>query len=214
MITISYAITVCNELSELVRLIEKIKPYVREEDEIIVQIDEHNTTEDVKGYLNHINIQFELEKISFHRIFHSLKGDFASFKNHLLDHCKKDYIFFIDADEYPSEMVLQFLPMVLENNINIDVFLLPRVNKVEGITQEHINKWNWQLDEENRINWPDYQMRIVRNANNIKWSGKVHERIEGFKTISIFPKDNEDWVLYHPKNIERQERQNNFYSTL
>lgn len=211
--SISYAITVCNELKELMNLIQKLQPFIRDEDELVVLFDTQNGSDEVRDYLNYINISFEFENISFHRIFHHLDNDFASFKNYLKEHCSKEYIFFIDADEFPSDNILQFLPMIISNT-PVDVFLIPRVNTVEGLTNEHIQKWGWRLDEFNRVNWPDFQMRIVKNIPELKWEGKVHEKITGHKTISQFPFENEDWCLFHPKTIERQERQNNFYNEL
>ena len=40
---------------------------------------------------------------------------------------------------------------------------------------------------------------------------KVHERLAGWKTIANLP---EGYDLIHPKTIDRQEKQNDFYSTL
>ena len=37
--------------------------------------------------------------------------------------------------------------------------------------------------------------------------------ITGFSTKSLLPME-EEWCLYHPKHILRQEAQNNFYDTL
>ena len=203
MITISYAITACNEHEELKRLLEQLKSVVRNEDEIIIQLDTNHTEEVLKIASSYINCSY---------ITCELNKDFATFKNNLKNHCKKDYICFIDADEYLSEDLLHFLPQVLENN-PVDVFLIPRKNTVDGLTEEHVKKWGWRV-ENGLINWPDYQMRIVKNASHIKWEGKVHEKITGYKTLSHFPQDVDSWCLIHPKTIERQEKQNNFYNTI
>ena len=42
---------------------------------------------------------------------------------------------------------------------------------------------------------------------------KVHERITGYDTFSNFPME-EEWCIYHPKQIDRQEKQNEFYETI
>ncbi len=96
---------------------------------------------------------------------------------------------------------------------NIDVILTPRINTVEGLTQEHINKWSWNINKNNWINFPDYQWRIYRNTQDIKWINKVHERLDGFKTYASLPSI-EEYCLYHHKDIKRQEKQNNYYNTL
>jgi len=63
------------------------------------------------------------------------------------------------------------------------------------------------------INKWDYQSRIYKNSPEIKWIGKVHEVISGHKTIANLPSGDE-WCLMHKKSIQKQEKQNNFYSTL
>lgn len=63
------------------------------------------------------------------------------------------------------------------------------------------------------VNWPDYQWRIWKNKPEIKWVNKVHERLDGFKTYTAMP-DVEYFALNHPKTIEKQEKQNNYYDTL
>ena len=84
------------------------------------------------------------------------QGHFADWKNKLTSHCFGDYIFQIDADELPNEILIQQLPIILKSNPDIDVILVPRENYVTGLTDEHIKQWGWGVDEQNRINWPDY----------------------------------------------------------
>lgn len=61
--------------------------------------------------------------------------------------------------------------------------------------------------------WPDLQTRIYRRTSEIEWEGKVHERIKGYNTLTILPLE-EEYSLYHPKNIQRQEKQNQYYETI
>jgi glycosyltransferase involved in cell wall biosynthesis len=146
-------------------------------------------------------------------IFNTLRGDFAAFKNHLTEQCTGDYIFQIDADELPHPGLVEILPELLVANPELDVFLVPRINTVEGLTQEHIEKWGWNINDRSWINYPDLQWRIWRNVNTISWKNKVHEVLQGFKTYTALPSE-ELFSLYHPKTIERQEKQNNYYETL
>jgi hypothetical protein len=203
--SISYAITACNEHDELYRLLLQLTTCIRPEDEIIVQIDSMNATTEVMAVLATYHDKIH-NSISF-----SLMGDFASFKNNLKRYCTKDYIFQIDADEYLSEELLLSLPEILEMNPEIELFAIPRINTVEGLTQEHIQKWGWYVNQDGWINYPDYQTRILKNIPEIKWINKVHERLVGAKEIAPLP---EGYDLIHPKTIERQEKQNNFYNTL
>ena len=134
-------------------------------------------------------------------------------KNLLNSKCSGDYIFQIDADEIPCTPIIESLPAILESNPEIDVYLVSRVNTVQGLTDEHITNWGWNVNSEGWVNWPDYQWRIYKNAPYITWKNKVHEVLEGFKQYAYLPME-EDYSIYHPKGIEKQEKQNNYYNTL
>jgi hypothetical protein len=54
-------------------------------------------------------------------------------------------------------------------------------------TQNHILKWGWRVNEKGWVNYPDYQQRIFKNIDRIKWVNKVHERIVGARTTEPFP---------------------------
>jgi glycosyltransferase involved in cell wall biosynthesis len=203
MLRISYAITACNEHVELDRLLDLLTDNIRPEDEIVVQMDT-TATEEVKAVVN---------KYKLMNYFHPLNNDFAAFKNNLKSLCTKEFIFQIDADEYPHPHLLASLPEILEYNYNIDVFLTPRINTVEGLTEQHIQQWGWNVNDKGWVNFPDYQWRIWKNSNKIKWINKVHERLDGFNEYSALPQL-EEYCLFHPKDIKRQEKQNNYYNTL
>ena len=202
---ISYAVTVCNEHKELERLLSFLIKNVRDTDEIIVQGDKDNTTLEVLSVLN----KYSDRVIS---IEYPLNGHFADFKNNLTEKCTGDYIYQIDADEMINEYILRLLPQVLEQN-DVDVLLVPRINTVTGLTQQHVDKWRWRVDNNGWINFPDYQWRIYKNNKHIKWKNKVHEVLDGYKTMSHLPTEKE-WCLIHEKTITRQEQQNNYYNTL
>ena len=200
--SISYAITACNEHVELERLLEQLDTNIRDIDEVVIQLDT-TATEEVK------EVCYKYPAFSLWEF--PLNGDFASFKNHLNKQCSRDYIFQIDADEYLSDQLILNLPEILELNPTVELYFVPRINTVEGLTQEHIQKWGWKLNENNWVNYPDYQHRIYKNIPSIKWENKVHEIIAGAKYISLLDMG---FDLIHPKTIERQEKQNNFYNTL
>lgn len=207
---ISYAIPVCNEIDEIKRLTGFLLEHKNEQDEIVILIDQHNFTPEIEDYVETFVKKYQDQNIF--RAYHPLNKDFASFKNYLTSLCSGNYIYQVDADEMLSEYVVRVLPQVLAAN-PIDLIYVPRINTVKGLTQEHIQKWGWRVDEKGRVNFPDYQTRIYRNVNSIEWSGKVHEVIFGAQSISYFPLDDE-WCLIHEKTIDRQEKQNELYSKI
>ena len=201
---ISIAITVCNEYQELETLLDYLQERaLSPKYEVVIQIDQDNHTKEVVSVILDRGIK---------HWFYPLNKDFASYKNELIKHCSGEYIFQVDADEIPNADLLSMLPGILESNPDVDVYLVPRINTVSGLTEEHIQKWRWNV-EGDRINFPDYQWRIYKNIPTIKWINKVHERLNGFKTYAPLPAQDE-FCLLHPKTIERQEKQNNFYNTL
>jgi len=205
---ISYAITVCNEFKEIQRLVHFLLNHKRIQDNIVILYDEANGDPEIEAFLrsHSTNGEFVWHKGKFEK-------HFADWKNKLTSLCNGDYIFQIDADEYPSEDLIQALPEIIELNPEMDIYLVPRVNTVEGLTPEHIAKWGWNVTDTGWVNWPDFQWRIWRNVPEIKWVNKVHERLDGFKTYTMLP-DVEYFALYHPKTIDKQEKQNSYYNTL
>ena len=204
---ISYAITVCNEFVEIQNLITFLLKNKRFEDEIVVLYDINNGHEGIEQFLRAKSINGESVWVPG-----EFKGHFADWKNKLNDYCTGDYIFQIDADEIPSEFLIDKLPTILENN-QVDMFLIPRVNTVEGLTEEYIKKWRWNVNEKGWVNWPDLQMRIYKNTPRLKWKNKVHEVLQGSESHTELPLS-EDFALLHPKKIDRQIKQNNYYDTL
>jgi hypothetical protein len=204
---ISYAITVCNELEEVKRLVNFLLSNKQEQDEIVILYDTGGSIE-VYDYVDNVD---EIGSVVV--IKDKFEGHFADWKNRFFKVCSGDYIFQIDADEIPNKFLIEMLPELLQINQDVDVFRVPRINTVAGITDEHVQKWQWNVNANGWINFPDYQWRIYRNDPTIKWKNRVHEILDGFKTISILP-DQEYCSLYHPKTIERQEKQNKYYDTL
>lgn len=209
---ITYALTVCNEIKELQVLYKTLSMWKRPQDDIIIQQDSTNiNTEDTIAVQTFCEELDYTNKITY--IQTPLNKDFASFKNNLLTHASGNYIFQIDADEVPRISLIEYLPLILETNPDVDVYVVPRINTVNGLTSQHIAKWGWNVNEKNYVNFPDYQFRILKNNGKIKWENKVHEKLVGYTKYAALPPQ-EEYCLYHPKDIARQEQQNNFYDTI
>ncbi|MBC8304898.1 MAG: glycosyltransferase [Pelagibacterales bacterium] len=208
---ISYAIPVHNERAEIERLLVYLMEKKRDVDEIIVMLDSSSVTKEVRDYVEDFVMTNEPKDISV--ISHPLNRDFATHKNFLNRHCNGDWIFQIDADEYPDSYLIEMLHHTLEDNPNVEAYYVPRINEVSGITPYHLRMWGWNVDDRNRVNFPDYQMRIYRNKECIHWIRPVHEQLVGYKGFGKLPA-NDEYCLWHPKDINRQEMQNKFYDTI
>ena len=205
-IKITYGITVCNEIEEIKKLLSFLREHKRMEDEILILMDKDGKTKEVEDYVKRQGVRY---------FEHPLNNDFAQFKNQLIEKAEGDYLFQIDADELPSPTLVENLHSVLELNPKRILYAVPRVNTVEGLTQEHIRKWRWRVDVSGYVNYPDYQLRIFKLGEGIKWRGNVHE-VPGKEGVEVTPLPSEygEWALFHPKTIERQEKQNEMYSKM
>jgi glycosyltransferase involved in cell wall biosynthesis len=209
---ISYGITVHNEADELNKLLEILIHKTDVEDEIVICVDGNDKkvqeviTSWVQQYASD-DVDKMKDIIVYNR---KLDGNFAEHKNSVIEKSTGDYIFHIDADEYPNETLLEQLKQIIEMNDNVDLIWIPRVNTIEGMTQEHIQKWRWRVTENGWVNYPDYQARVFRRDKSIRWTRPLHELITGCKTYAHLP-PHEELSLYHPKTIQKQEEQNMFY---
>ena len=201
---ISYGITVHNESEELERLLRKLLVGIDEQDEVVICVDGND--EKVKSVIELYSIDSRV--IHYDR---KLENDFSAQKNSVIEKSSGDYIFHIDADEYPHNTLLSQLKQILEIN-DVDLLWIPRVNTIEGMEEHHIRKWGWRVTENKWVNYPDYQARVFRNRDDIRWTRPLHEYITGCDTYSHLP-PHEALSLYHPKTIQRQEEQNLFYNS-
>ena len=209
--SISFAITAYNEHEELQVLLNQLEQIAKSDDEIVIQLDSKATPEVLSLVDQFINkdFTFTVKKCVF-----DLNNHFADFKNNLKSYCTKDWIFQIDADETLSETFSRVIHEVLDANDDIDLIAVPRVNIVKGLEQNDITQWHWQVNSQGWVNWPDPQHRIFRNKPEVKWVNKVHEVIVGWKTYAELPSEDDSYALYHIKDIDRQRKQNEFYSKI
>lgn len=161
MSSISFAITCHNEHAELERLLDQLNSFIRPIDEIVVQMDTTATPE-VRKVAKKYNVG---TKYDYHNIIYSLNGDFASFKNNLKAHCTRDWIFFIDADEYLSDNLKYNIHEILDTNKGlVDIIAVPRINTVENIgLYSHIYKWKWYPS---KIERPEFIKEKILDLDN------------------------------------------------
>jgi glycosyltransferase involved in cell wall biosynthesis len=205
-VKISYSILTHNETKSLEKLLRFLVKWKDEGDEIVILddfSDNQKTEELLDFYVSAHDIVFEQR---------NLLGDYSGQKNYLKSMCSGDYSFNLDADEMITRWFIKNVHSILEEN-PIDLFFLPRINTVEGLTQEHVRYWGWSVNDDGWVNFPDWQGRLFKNRPNIKWEKPVHEMIAGFQTYAHLPTE-KPFCIRHNKTIEKQEQQNKFYSKI
>jgi len=209
-ISISYCISVWNEAKELDLLLKRLIPNLGDVDEIVIQGDQGKVTEEVVSVVRTAMKNPKVKYIEF-----PLKKNFAVFKNNAIKNCSGEYIFLLDPDEQVHPRMLANLKLLLLENQEVEMFRVPRVNVVIGVTEEYIREQRWhqthfvvpKLDYDSKnilalygikeqrqdeliissINLPDYQARIFKQGIKYKTDVKVHEQLEGFKIWTDLP---------------------------
>lgn len=164
--TLSYALTVCDEHVEVQRLVEFLLKHKRPQDKITILFDKTKNSSAVEEYLRTHSVNGDFS-------WHSgvFTGHFGDWKNLMNSYCTGDYIVNIDADEMPTIEFIQALPDLIIQNV--DVILVPRINTVEGLTQEHINKWGWPISkmdnhiEEREMDTDSDEYRLLKDLGYI-----------------------------------------------
>lgn len=202
---ITFGITVADELFEFKRLINSLQPYVYPQEEIVVLADENKVTKEIIEHCNLCGI-----KINFFKF----ENDFSKFKNKLFDLSSKEYLFQIDADEQIPPSLIHILRQVSSQK-KVDLLWVPRINIVQGATEEDIKNFNWDINELGWEGFPDFQSRLVSTKGHIKWENKVHEILKGAKNQArIDDKPIELYSILHVKHIDKQRKQNEYYGTI
>ena len=204
---ICYKILTHNETDSLEKLLDFLFENIKETDHIIV-VDDFSDSPTRKILSKYV------ESNQYDYFQNKLEDDFSKQHNYAdsLVRDEFDYIFSIDADELPNKWLIENIHEILESN-DVDLIWVPRINTVEGITEEYIQQWGWRVNEKGWVNFPDYQGRIYKNDKSIHWVNPVHEIVTGAKKVSHFPTE-EEFCLYHPKDIQRQVKQNELYSKI
>jgi len=211
-VKISYLITVHNETDTLAKLLERLIKCRYEGDDIVI-LDDFSDNKTTQEILRQVSIRNNIKVLR-----HSLDNNYGAHKNYGNEHCTGDWVFQIDSDELPPELLIFNLRDIIASNPNVELLYVPRINDYKGVTASHAAMWGWRLTPspscKNRpvVNWPDYQSRIyVRIPERIRWDRKLHEKIEGHKEYGFLPPD-EELALYHDKTIEKQLETNKRYN--
>lgn len=97
--------------------------------------------------------------------------DFSAAKNFALEKAKGDWIFFLDADEYPRP----------EDEKKI----LTEIQIAEDLGYDGISTGLANLDDEGNIGAVGAQVRLFRNSSNLRYYRRVHEQLK--RTDGGFP---------------------------
>lgn len=201
---LSYLVTCHNETSSLDKLLSKLVQNKKDNHEIILLDDysDNQTTLEI--------IQKYKESVVFHQ--HKLERNYGAHKNYGIEKCKGQWIFQLDGDECPTDLLLENIDIVLESNEANEVIWLPRMNFFIGVTQNDADQWGWRLHD-GMVNFPDYQSRIYRNLSHIRYQRRLHEKVEGFKSYTFVPPQ-KDYAIIHEKSIEKQRQTNLNYNKM
>jgi hypothetical protein len=147
---------------------------------------------------------------------HKLDYSYSEHRNYILGFLKNDYSLFLDSDERIPKELIYNIKDIISNNDYPDLINLPRINIVEGLTQEAAKQYGWSVTDNNIIQWEqgDYQTRLFKNGIGLKWTGNLHERIYTGKNNTVYtlmrlPQN----AIIHRKTLEVQLKGNEDYKS-
>ena len=192
---LTYTIQVCNESRELFSLLNFLKKTIDGEDEIHVVADSNRVTSRVESVLEHFKDSITVFKRPF--------DNFCANSQFHIEKANGEYIFGLDADEIPQEFLIKNVKRIIEDT-GAEVIAVPRININPGYTEEFIKDHGFKINELSWINWPDFQMRIYKKCDHVKWTDEMHTKLTGTdKMIGLQAQPS--LALWHIKSVEKDE---------
>jgi GT2 family glycosyltransferase len=192
---LTYTIQVCNESRELYSLLNFLGKTVDDEDEINVVVDANRSTDRIESVLEHFKERITVFKRPFDSFY--LNSQFHA------DKATGEYAFLIDADEMPQELLIKNLKNIIKES-GAEIIAVPRINIDPGYTQAFLERCNYKINEVGWINWPDFQTRIFKKCDHIKWTNEMHTKLSGTDKIVAIQAEPK-LAMWHIKSIEKEE---------
>ena len=119
----------------------------------------------------------EEQGAKIYRIF--WEDDFSKAKNAAIEHCKGDWIAFLDADEYVREEDVQKLPEIIE--------------KADRKGYDSISASLLELDDEGKVFGGGTLVRFFKNRADIRYHRCIHEQLSNKKEYDA----TQEITIYH-----------------
>lgn len=198
-IKVSYTILTHNEVDTLSTVLNHIQKHKTMWDEVIIVDDYSDNLETIKI------LSWAEHELEFKVFRNKLNGDFAQQKNFAASKCTNEYIFNIDADELMTDFFMEHYKEILHLNSDVEMYRLPRLNTVEGLTLNHIERWRWNIthlptmvEEKKMVQNSDeyhllkaYNLILNENEGLVKfltplvnfpdWQGRIYKRNENIQ---------------------------------
>lgn len=201
---ISLGLMTHNEIEELQFLFDWLLPY-REVFHEVVVVDDFSDKP----------IRSLVEAFGGKVLERSLEGDFSAQRNYLKQNCTGDYILVLDPDEIPHPTFMNSLRRVVQQMelCSADVCSIPRLD--HNYVSDHFIAPDLALFDQTALDEQDddYQSRIVRNSDTVKWVNKIHERVVGAAN-GLKLSNRVECCILHPKYSLRMEGQGEFYDSI
>lgn len=165
----SVGILTLNSRVVLERMLPRLVPFF---DDVFIM--DGNSTDGTQDFARSMGVR--VEKQFDHDIPNSRIEDFAEMRYRLWSKAKQDWLFLVDADEYPSRALIDEVRKIVEADTHGEAYRVRRkVRLPDGRMVDHASFY------------PDYYIRLFRRSDKLMLAKrKVHERFvlpDGVKTV-------------------------------
>ncbi|GEM_PF-37151 len=165
----SVGILTLNSKNVLQRMLPRLVPHFDD-----VYIMDGNSTDDTQAFARSMGVR--VEKQFDHDVPNSRIEDFIEMRYRLWSKAKNDWLFLVDADEYPTKRLIDLVQRIFAEDVHGVVHRVRRIAKLpDGRLVDHASFY------------PDYYIRLFRLSDKLMLAKrKVHERFvlpDGVKQI-------------------------------
>jgi glycosyltransferase involved in cell wall biosynthesis len=209
---VSFAILTHNETGTLSRLLESLAGVPETEVRIVDDFSDPPTLAIIDGFVR--------RNTNIHLYRRALRKNFAAQRNFVAEKCLGRYIGRIDADETLPRFFIENLKKIVEDLEagDFDAAAFPRINLLgeeagESFIKEFTAAYGrFELNDKGWLNFPDFQIKLYRNAPHLKFRYIVHEILLGINKLYRFPAE-EKYALIHHKSPADYLNSIRFYNT-
>ncbi len=211
-----------NKEPELINLLHSLFGLFSTQNNYKVHLLCDGTPSDYIEYLNILTKDLNFDINVYYNKLNKKDGGFSKQRQYIHDKIPdNEWILFLDSDEWVDQRFFLHIQNIISQNPVLDSIYFCRENKIYGYDRNWLLEHNLSIDTQERINYPEYLMRLYKKKPGMYWRSDVHEALIGTETSgriempdNVHPDDRFIYMIKHYKTFAKQVAQDSFYSDM